>query len=216
MTESVKRRPGPLLLGITGNIACGKSAVGRVLAGFGADVIDADLVYRDLVQPGLPLLDAIRSRFGQAVVDPDGMLDRRALAVVVFSDPAALAALDDLVRPVVGPEMLNRAAASHARVVVLDAVKLFESGLAASCDETWAIVCRLETQVDRLMERNGVSREEARRRIAAQRPQCDKAALADVVIGNDGSLGELADRVQAAYEAFLARHERPPDTGPSA
>lgn len=197
----------PLLLGITGNIACGKSTVMSMLAAFGAETIDADLVYRDLVQPGMPLLEAIGRAFGEDVIRADGELDRRALGAIVFSDPGALAKLDDLVRPAVGPEVLRRIECSAAGVVVIDAVKLFESGLADACDETWVVGCPQEAQVERLMKRSGFDRDEALRRITAQAPLADKIARADVVIDNGGTLDETERQVRAAFGAFVRRHE---------
>lgn len=195
----------PLLLGVTGNIACGKSAVVTVLASLGAAVIDADVVYNDLVQPGMPLLDAIVREFS-GVIRSDGALDRRALGAIVFSDPTALAKLDDLVRPVVGPEVLRRAALATTEVVAIDAVKLFESGLANSCHETWVVACPPNEQLRRLMERNGFDREEANRRISAQAPQADKIARADVVIDNGGAFDDTERQVLSAFDAFLRRH----------
>lgn len=202
MTDLVGRRP--LLLGVTGNIACGKSAVMAMLAGLGAEAIDADLVYRDLVRPGMPLLADIGRAFGPGVLRPDGELDRTALGAIVFSDPAALARLDDLVRPVVGPEVLRRAAKSDKTVVAIDAVKLFESGLGDACDETWVVTCPPEAQVERLMRRNGFGRDEAIRRITAQAPQAAKVARADVVIDNGGSLECTRQQVLAAWQRLTA------------
>lgn len=204
MSDSASDRP--LLLGVTGNIACGKSAVMAMLAALGAHTIDADLVYRDLVRPGMPLLADIRRAFGDAVIRPDGELDRRGLGAIVFSDPAALAKLDDLVRPVVGPEVLRRAADSGKSLVAIDAVKLFESGLGDACDETWVVTCPPEVQIQRLMRRNGFDRDEAIRRIAAQAPQFDKVARADVVIDNGGTLVETERQVRSAFDAFVRRH----------
>ncbi len=196
----------PLLLGITGNVACGKSTVTGMLAALGAEVIDADLVYRDLVQPGMPLLGDIARTFGEAMVLPDGGLNRRALAAIVFSDPAALAKLDDLIRPVVAPEVLRRAARSSAPVVAIDAVKLFESGLGDACDETWVVACPREIQVERLMRRNGFPRDEAERRIDAQAPPADKIARANVVIDNGGPIASTERQVREAFAAFQRRH----------
>ena len=198
----------PSLLGITGNIACGKSTVTGMLEALGAEIIDADLVYHDLVRPGMPLLAAIGRAFGDAVILPDGGLDRRALGAIVFSDPAALARLDDLVRPVVAPEILRRAARSATPVVAIDAVKLFESGLADACDETWVVTCPREAQVERLMQRNGFDREEAERRIDAQARQADKVARADVVIDNGLGPDATQQAVRAAFESFLRRSGR--------
>jgi dephospho-CoA kinase len=196
----------PLLIGITGNIACGKTAVIERLAERGVLGIDADAVYRDLIRPGMPLLAEIADRFGPDVIALDGNLDRKALGAIVFDDPEALADLDAIVRPWIAPEMLRRARQSGEQVVALDAVKLFESGLAASCDETWVVACSQETQIERLKRRNGIGRAEALRRITAQVPQSEKIARADRVIDNDGTLEELHSTVDAVLDAVLERH----------
>lgn len=196
-----------LVIGVTGNIACGKSAVMRRLAERGVVGFDGDVVYRDMIQPGMPLLRAIADRFGASVIGIDGSLDRRALGAIVFSNPAALADLDDIVRPWIAPEMIRRARESGAPVVALDAVKLFESGLSAACDETWAVTCPEETQIVRLMARNGVDRNEAMRRIAAQSPQSEKTALADCLVHNDGTLDDLNARVDLLLDRLVAQHE---------
>ena len=196
------RSPRPYLIGLTGNIACGKSTVLAQLAGYGAEVIDADRVVHELQRPGQPVWAAIREAFGTGVLAPDGALDRRALGAIVFADPAALARLESLTHPAVREWIEARVAASRAPVVVIDAIKLLESGLADGCDEVWVVTCPPEQQLARLMARNGFAEEEARRRIAAQPPQAQKVARADLVIANDGTLEELRARVAAAWAAL--------------
>jgi len=195
----------PILIGITGNIACGKSLVTSVLAAEGVEIIDGDRVYVDMVQPGMPLLQAIGAEFGPEMIQPDGTLDRRKLGGLVFSDPAALARLDAVVRPFIGPEMLRRANVSMAPAVALDAVKLFESKLAAACDENWVVICTPEQQLARLMARNGLDRDAAISRIAAQSPVAEKVARADVVIDNSGSIEQTTAQVRAAYRTLRNR-----------
>lgn len=196
----------PLWIGITGNIACGKSAVLAMLGDAGATTIDADAVYAALAVPGSRLLHAIAERFGPTVVAPDGSLDRRGLARIVFSDPAALADLDRIVRPPVVAEILRRAMAAASPVVAIDAIKLIESGLADRCDEVWVVTCSPETQLSRLMARNRLDRESALRRIASQPPVSEKLARADRVIDNDGSVAETRRQVEGALEAALTSH----------
>lgn len=195
----------PILIGITGNIACGKSLVTSVLAAEGVEIIDGDRVYADMVQPGMPLLRAIGEEFGPEMIQPDGTLDRRKLGGLVFSDPAALARLDDVVRPFIGAEMLRRANLSMASAVALDAVKLFESNIAAACDENWVVTCTPEQQLARLMARNGLDRDAAILRIAAQNPVAEKVARADVVIDNSGSIEQTTAQVRAAYRTLRNR-----------
>ena len=198
----------PLWIGVTGNIACGKSTVVGILRAAGAETIDADEVYASLVTPGAPLLRAIAQRFGAAIVAPDGSLDRRALANIVFTDPAALADLDRIVRPPVVTEVLRRAERARSRVVVIDAIKLIESGLADRCDEVWVVTCGPEQQVERLMARNRLERESAERRIAAQAPVAEKLAHAERVVDNDGDLDATRRQVEDALAAALAQHGR--------
>lgn len=188
----------PFLLGLTGNIACGKSTVVRMLVEMGATAIDADAVYHDLVVPDAPLWHLLRQRFGPRIVAVDRTIDRHALGEIVFGDSVALADLDRLTHPPVLAELRRRVAASAAPLVVVDAVKLFESGYAPECDATWVVTCRADQQVERLMARNALARHAAERRVAAQPPLAAKLAHADAVINNDGSLLETRIQVERA------------------
>ena len=192
----------PYLIGLTGNIACGKSTVLAQLAGYGAEVIDADRLVHELQRPGEPVWAAIREEFGPGIIAPDGALDRRALAALVFGDPAALARLEGLTHPAVRARVVARVAASTAPVVVIDAIKLIEGGLADACDEVWVVTCMPEQQLARLMARNGFSEAEARRRIDAQPPAAEKVARADVVIDNSGTREATRAQVAAAWAAL--------------
>lgn len=199
MSEPPRERP--FILGLTGNIACGKSTVLRLLAARGAATIDADAVYHELIVPGAPLWRALRQRFGESIIGPDGQVDRRALGAIVFADPAQLAALDALTHPAVLAAIHERIAAlpPETDVVVIDAVKLIESGSAAECDAVWVVVCEPAQQVERLMRRNGLGRAEAEQRVAAQPPLGPKLARADVVLDNSGDLASLEAQVVAAW-----------------
>jgi dephospho-CoA kinase len=187
------------ILGVTGNIASGKSTVSRMLAELGATVIDSDLVYRELVSAGQPLLTQLAERFGRQVIAPDGSLDRAALGTVVFADSAALADLDRITHPAVIAEVDARVGRIRDGVVVLDAVKLIESGHAEGCDAVWVVVTDPEIQVRRLMERNGLPEVEARRRVAAQPSLEAKLARADLVIDNSGTREETREQVMRAW-----------------
>jgi dephospho-CoA kinase len=191
-------------LGLTGNIASGKSTVSGMLRELGATVIDSDLVYRELVGPGQPLLASLAKRFGPDVIAPDGSLDRPALGAIVFSDPAALADLDRLTHPAVIAEVDRRVAAVPTGVVVLDAVKLIESGHADRCDAVWVVTTSPDEQVTRLMRRNTLSAGEARRRVAAQPPLAEKLARADVVIDNSGTIEQTREQVERAWRNLPA------------
>ncbi len=192
----------PFVLGVTGSIACGKSTVTEMLAAQGAATIDADAVYHDLIRPGRPLFRALGERFGDGVVAPGGTIDRRALGAIVFADPVALADLDRLTHPPVVEELRRRIAAAAAPVVAVDAVKLVEGGFGEECDAIWVVVCGRATQVERLMTRNGLDREEAERRVAAQSPLGPKLAAADAVIDNGGQRAETEAQVAAAWAAL--------------
>lgn len=200
-------RARPFLIGLTGNIACGKSAVLARLAELGAETIDADSVVHELQRPGEPVWAAIREAFGPAVLTPEGALDRRALGAIVFGDPAALARLEALTHPAVRARIEERVAAAAGRgvaVMVIDAIKLFEGGLADRCDQNWVVTCAPEQQLARLMARNGFTEAEARQRIAAQPPQAEKVARADLVIDNSGVLADTYAQVDAAWRRVPA------------
>jgi dephospho-CoA kinase len=192
------------VLGVTGNIASGKTTVMRMLVEFGATHIDADLVYRELVSAGQPLLARLSDYFGSGIVAADGSLDRAALGAIVFSDPVKLHELDELTHPAVIAEIDSRVEATEPdRIVVIDAVKLIESGHADHCDEVWLITASTEIQVARLMKRNILSEVEARRRVASQAPLEPKLARADRVIDNSGSLEETRAQVEFAWSEFV-------------
>lgn len=182
------------LLGLTGNIACGKSTVLGMLAERGAATIDADRVYHDLIGADSPLWRALIQRFGTGIVASDRAIDRRALARIVFDDPIALADLDRITHPAVVAELHRRVGLTTAPLVVVDAVKLVESGFASECDAVWLVTCRPDQQVARMVARNGMTREEAEDRVAAQPPLAPKLPLVDLVIANDGS--QLATHAQ--------------------
>ncbi len=192
--------PRPFVIGVTGNIACGKSSVSRLLDEFGATVIDADRVYHELIQSGMPLQDALRDRFGDVVVGADRQIDRKALGAIVFADPAALADLDRLTHPVVVAETIVRIEDARTRIVVVDAVKLYESGIAERCDEVWLVICNPEVQLSRLMLRNGIDRADAERRIAAQPPLETKIIQSSRIIDNSSDPEALRAIVTRAWK----------------
>jgi dephospho-CoA kinase len=190
------------VLGVTGNIASGKSTVSGILSELGATVIDSDLVYRELVGPGQPLLHELAERFGDDIIAADGSLDRPALGKIVFSDPEALADLDRLTHPAVIAEVDRRVEEIAQGVVVLDAVKLIESGHAERCDAVWVVITSPDEQVTRLMIRNKLSEDEARRRVEAQPPLESKLKRADLVIDNSGTVEQTREQVERAWHAL--------------
>lgn len=192
--------PAVRTIGLTGGMGCGKSTLARLLAERGATVLDADEITRELQRPGQPVYDAIVERFGGAVVAPDGSLDRRALAAVVFEDRAALAALEGLVHPEVAAAMGARvaAAAGTDRVLVLDVPLLVE---ATDYPLAGVVVvdCPVDTAVRRLVEHRGMAEADVRARIARQAARQERLARADVVVDNAGPPEALEPQVDAVW-----------------
>lgn len=194
-----------LVIGLTGNIAAGKSAAAQMLADLGADVIDADLIAHQVMEPGQPAYAGIVAAFGSEVAPAGDPIDRRRLGEIVFADPGALARLEALVHPAVGQRINELVAASTADVVVIEAIKLLEAGLSLRlCDEVWVVTASRATQIRRLRESRGLSDEEAVVRVDAQPSQQVKVAQADVVIDNDGDLATLRHAIERAWRAQSA------------
>lgn len=196
-----------LLVGLTGGIGTGKSTVARMLARRGAVVVDADDLARRAVAPGTAGHAEVVARFGRGVLGPDGAIDRKRLADVVFSDPAARRDLEAIVHPEVA-RMFAEEAARHRgtdRIVVYVAPLLIEAGRADGFDVLVVVTAPEETRVERLVRGRGMTEEEVRARIAAQLPQEEKAARADVVLDNGGSIEELERQVEELWRALRAR-----------
>jgi dephospho-CoA kinase len=194
-------------IGITGPIGCGKSTVAAWLATLGATAIDADQVARVVVEPGEPALATVLATFGNAVRAADGSLDRAALGRIVFADPAALARLEAILHPAIHARILaaiGAAAGAGAPAVVVEAIKLLESGLADLCDEVWLVTCEPAAQRERL-ESRGLSPTEAADRIDAQVGLLDAAGrVATRVIDTSGPLAVTRAAISRAYDAALA------------
>jgi dephospho-CoA kinase len=195
----------PFLIGITGNIGTGKSTVAEMLADLGAETIDADEVAHRVMRPRTETYDRVLETFGPEVLTSSGEIDRKVLGTIVFRDPQALARLEAIVHPATLEAIERRIVATAADVVVVEAIKLIESGLADECDSVWVVTCRREQQIERVVSQRGLSREEARRRVDAQPPQEEKVARADVVIDNAGSLPETREQVKAAWAQVIGR-----------
>ena len=186
-------------VGLTGGIASGKSMVAEELAARGAVIIDADLLAREVVEPGTPALAAIIDRFGPEVVR-DGQLDRARLAQIVFADPLARNDLERIVHPAVRARAAElERAADDAAVVVHVIPLLVETGQHQGFDLVVTVDADHETQIQRLMLRNGFSRAEAESRIAAQASREDRKRAADVVLDNTGSLAQLREQIDALW-----------------
>jgi dephospho-CoA kinase len=213
------------VLGLTGNIATGKSTVAKMLAQLGAQVIDADTLAHQVMRAGTPAWHQLIEQFGRDILQEDGEIDRTRLGARAFAEPAAMARLEAIVHPAVIAEaesllqQMQRTGSTPAsdatkisvlhpapcagQVAVLEAIKLIESGMHHGCDELWVVTCPREQQVQRLIETRGLSQSEAELRIDAQPPQADKVALATVVINNSGDLGATRAQVQREWERIV-------------
>lgn len=198
-------RPRVLWVGLTGGIGAGKSAVSRELTRLGAALVDADVIAREVVQPGSDGLAQVVEAFGDAVLRSDGGLDREALGTVVFADDEARVRLNGIVHPLIGArtgELARRAEATGAPVLVHDVPLLVENGLAPAYHLVVVVEAPLGQRLHRLTALRGMPEVDARARIAAQADDVQRAAVADVVLSNDGSLETLAERVAGVW------HER--------
>ena len=186
-------------VGLTGGIASGKSVVAAELAARGAIIIDADVLAREVVEPGTPALAAVIDRFGAQVLS-DGQLDRARLAQMVFADPLARRDLERIVHPAVRARAAELERAAGAAAVVVHVIPLLvETGQQADFDLVVTVDVDHETQVERLMARNGYTRAEAESRIAAQASREDRRIAADVVLRNTGSVTQLREQIDALW-----------------
>jgi dephospho-CoA kinase len=193
-------------VGLTGGIGSGKSEVARLLASYGAIIIDADALAREVVEPGTPGLARIVEEFGAGALRPDGSLDRDQLAALVFGDEAARKRLNAIVHPLVAARTIElKAKASEDAVLVHDVPLLVEAGLATRYDLVVVVDAPLETQLARLRSRRGMTEEAARARVAAQATRDQRLAAAHVVIDNSGSLEELEAQVRELWEELRTR-----------
>lgn len=190
---------GRVIIGLTGNIATGKSAIMRLAAERGALTIDADRVVHELLDGDAAIQTAVAEAFGPEVRRADGRIDRAALGAIVFSDAEQLGRLEGLLHPAVRAEIGRRVAATGAPVVMIEAIKLLEGPLAAACHQVWVATCARETQLERLRVCRGLDEATAVARVAAQSPQADKIARADVVIDTDGLMAQTRAQFEAAW-----------------
>lgn len=194
-----------LLIGLTGNIASGKSTVARLLSERGATIIDADVLARRVVEPGMPAFDEIVRRWGQVVVAPDGSLDRDALRRLVFSRHEQLEDLNGIVHPEVAAyrdRLVNEARHRGDRLVVQDIPLLFERGIVDQFDRIVLVDAPRPLRLDRLMRERGLTETDAMDMITAQMPAELKRARADYIIENTGTVRELEERVSEVWHAL--------------
>lgn len=198
-----KRWPEKVIIGLTGNIATGKSAVMRMAAEQGALTLDADKIVHEILATDKAVQAAIVRQFGPSVAGPDGQINRAAMAAVVFRDELALSALEQILHPVVRTVIVERVTNNEANLVMIEAIKLLEGSLAAECDQIWVTRCPKVKQIERLMVCRGMDSETAALRVNAQSSQEEKVAMADVVIDTDGTMADTRQLFEMAWERVV-------------
>jgi len=195
-------------IGLTGNIGSGKSLVAAMLQRtYGLPTLDADQVSRQIVRPGQPALEAIVARFGPAVLDPTGRLDRQALGRLVLGDAQARRDLESITHPLISAfidDWFRSEERAGASLAVVEASLLVESGRADSYDLVLLVICSPQTQLQRLQSQRGIPAEQARAWLQTQMPAAEKRGFADVIIENDGSLQDLRSALDAAWPRIAA------------
>ncbi|WP_256759981.1 dephospho-CoA kinase [Cohnella sp. WQ 127256] len=186
-------------MGLTGGIATGKSTIAKLLAERGAILIDLDAIAREVVEPGQPSLLAIAERFGQAILQSDGTLDRKKLGSIVFTDPMERKALEAITHPAIRAVMKERMAYHESntphKLVVVDVPLLYESKLESYFEQVMVVYVPREVQLQRLLERDKLTVEEALKRLEAQMNIEDKKTRADICIDNSGSLVQTEEQI---------------------
>jgi dephospho-CoA kinase len=198
--------PVPPVIGLTGGIASGKTTVSARLEELGAQIIDADRIGHEIIAPGGPAYDPVLEAFGRDILAPDGTVDRRKLGALAFADPERLKRLNGISHPIMARRMGEQIAAARARrpaerppLIVLDAAILLEAGWDKLCDAVWAVEAPPEAALARLIARNGLSEEQARRRLDSQWSNAERAKRAQRVISNSGTIDALKDQVTTLW-----------------
>ena len=194
------------IIGLTGGIGSGKSTVAAMLAARGAIVIDADRVAHEIYTPGTEGFDRVVARFGEEVIDRDGLIDRKALGAVVFGEPDALADLNAIIHPLVRKEVARRlleaASTRPDATIVIEAALMTETGWTGGAGALWVVLAEPEIALQRLIRDRGMSEAEARLRIGAQATNAARRKNATVVIENNGTLADLESAVDRAWRAL--------------
>jgi len=197
------------VIGITGGIGSGKSMVLRMMQELGATVIDADKIAHDLMKKGTPVYQTVVDEFGKFVIGEGGEIDRSRLGKLVFSVPEALAKLDALTHPSVRQAINQQIAAAPTAVVAIEAIKLFEAGIAEDCTARWFIVAKPEVQLKRLVEKRHMSAEAAKQRIRAQISPEQFTGRADVIVDNSADLGKTWAIVKKHFTTLMQAQKTP-------
>lgn len=188
------------VIGITGNIATGKSLVRKMLEHLGAYTIDADGLAHQVMAPNAPAYKPVIDWFGKWIVGAEARIDRGRLGAVVFSHPAALQRLESITHPIIGQAINTLITRSKHEIIIVEAIKLLEGDLADKMDEIWVVDAHPKVQLQRLMSKRGLSQEEGIKRIRLQNPQADKVSAAKVVITNNGDVNATWAQVQTAWD----------------
>ena len=200
----------PLIIGVTGAIATGKSTVCDLLQRLGAVHCDADKLVHRLYEPGMPGFGRVVSAFGHGIIGADGLIDRRILGSIVFGKPQEMTrlttAIGSITPAIEGVVRDWRSTLPEATVAVLEAVNMIEPGYSALFDQTWLVACETALMRRRLAERNQLDEAEVERRLGSQRPWQDRAPAADVIIHNDGDLDPLGMLVASELARAVAAH----------
>jgi dephospho-CoA kinase len=202
--------PGKYVIGLTGNIATGKSVVRKMLEHLGAYGIDADALGHRAIAKGAPGYKPVIKTFGEWILAPDGQINRSRLGKIVFNDPEALAALESIVHPLVQQAVDILIRRAQQKVIVVEAIKLIEAGMHNQYDSLWVTYASPQMQLARLMQKRGLDEATARLRIAAQSPQEEKMKLARVVIKNEGSFENTWRQVSGAWHGAFPRLDTSP------
>lgn len=195
-----------MIIGLTGSMAAGKSTVSRMLEEKGFFIVDADRTAHEVLRKA-DVISRLATAFGYDVIGSDGEIDRRTLAARAFSTEDGVKRLNGITHPAIYNSMLEsaQAAGNGFPAVVFDAPLLIESGLHRVCDKVWLVCANIETRYARIMERDGLTRTEARQRVKNQLPQWRKKPYADVIIDNDGDIETLRQNVDAAIAGLALR-----------
>lgn len=200
-TENTPARA--LRIGLTGGIASGKSTVADMFQGLGADIIDTDIIAREVVQPGEPALDRIRHEFGDEVFLESGELDRSVMRRIVFDDDDARDRLENILHPLIQERTIAASSAARGAYQVIVVPLLVESPLRQFVDRIVVVDCSENAQIQRLMARDAESEGQARRILAAQSSRDERLAIADDVVLNESNLTATLDQVQKLHQSFL-------------
>ena len=192
-----------LTVGLTGGIGSGKSSISDLFAELGVDIIDTDVIAHELTSSGQPALKVIQDRFGPDVLDADGALDRKRMRELAFSDPAAREALQNILHPLIRDEVRTRLSRSQAPYAIVVVPLLVESRGYSFADRVLVVDCEEEQQVERVMQRSGLAREQVRAIMATQVSRSERLAAADDVISNEGAISELRPQVKQLHERYL-------------